>query len=64
MKTTLSAGTQVVSRSKIITFGSIVVALAIAATAIGLILTGSGYEVAPQGITDTGPLIGGGVVFR
>jgi putative copper resistance protein D len=61
VKTTISAGTQVVPRSKIITFGSIVVAVAIAATAVGLILTGSGYEVAPQGITDTGPLIGWGV---
>jgi cytochrome c oxidase assembly factor CtaG/putative copper export protein len=61
VKTTLSTETHIVPRSKIIIFGSIAVALAIAATAIGLILTGSNYEIAPEGITDTGPLIGWGV---
>ncbi len=61
MKATLSPGTQIIPRSRILTFGSLVVAIAIAATSIGLIVTGSAYEIAPAGITDTGPFIGWGV---
>lgn len=61
MKTTLSPGTQVVPISRILIFGSIAIAVAIAATAIGLVLTGGAYETAPVGITDTGPLISWGV---
>lgn len=61
MKTMVSPEAFVVPRSRTLTFGSIVVATAIAATAIGLILAGGAYEIAPIGITDTGPLIGWGV---
>ncbi len=54
---------QVVPKSRIITFGSIVIAIAIAAAAIGLMLTGGAYEPAPVGITDTGPFIAWGVAI-
>ncbi len=63
MKTALSPGTQVVHRSRILTLGSILIAIAIAATAIGLMLTGGAYETAPVGITDTGPFIAWGVAI-
>jgi len=59
--TTLSQATQIVPRSRFLIFSSLVIAVAIAATAIGLILTGGAYEIAPVGITDTGPLISWGV---
>ncbi|MFB0943548.1 MAG: hypothetical protein QMB23_00080, partial [Candidatus Nanopelagicales bacterium] len=37
------------------------IVIAIGASAIGLIVAGGSYQVAPVGITDTGPLIAWGV---
>ena len=61
MKTTLSPAAQVVPRSRILVFASLVIGIAIGASAIGLIVAGGSYQVAPAGITDTGPLIAWGV---
>ncbi len=61
MTTMMKPEVSVIPRSRTLTFGSLVVALAIAATAIGLMLAGGAYEIAPIGITDAGPLIGWGV---
>jgi len=63
VKTTLNPGTQVVSKSRVVIFGSVLIAIGIAATAIGLMVTGSSYQSAAEGISDTGPFVAWGVAI-
>ena len=64
MKTTTSTPVETpITRVSVI--GVLLVALAIATTASGLVLTGGAYEPAPLGITDPGPVVvWGSVILR